>query len=58
MKSVEVSSNWRRKFLYKFCILAIIYANYCLLEGAVKNISNPFGGIRGHYVSTNKRNGK
>lgn len=35
-----------------------IYANYCLLEGAVKNISNPFGGIRGHYVSTNKRNGK
>lgn len=35
-----------------------VFADYCLQKGAAKNISNSFGGIRGHYVSTNKRNGK
>lgn len=48
----------RAVFAKNCTVYRAIYANYCLQKGAVKNISNSFGGIRGYYVSTNKRKGK
>lgn len=48
----------RAVFVVNCTMYYAVFADYCLQKGAVKNISNSFGGIRGDYVSTNKRNGK
>jgi hypothetical protein len=44
-------------FVKNRTVYRAVFADYYLQKGTVKNISNSFGGIRGHYVSTNKRNG-
>lgn len=45
-------------FMKNRMVYRAVSADYYLQKGTVKNISNSFGGIREHYVSTNKRNGK